>query len=403
MVNVVACQVYMHSGRCSSQAGRSAFNTMVNAVACQVYMHSGRCSSQAGRSAFNTMVNAVACQDYMCILVGAAHRLAGLHSTRWSMQLLVKITCVFWWVQLTGWPVCTQHDGQCSCLSGLHALWRVQLTGWPVCTQHDRQCSCLSSLHVYSCGFSSQAGRSALNTIVNAVACQDYMCILVGAAHRLAGLHLTQWLNAAACQDYMCILVGAADRLAGLHSTQWSMQLHVKSTCVFLWVQLTGWPVCTQCNGQCGCILYTEAMLCRKQLTGWLVCTQGNEQCGCILDTKAMLCRKQLTGWPVCTQCNGQCGCILDTKAMLCRKQLTGWPVCTQPGERCSSLARNKLSWAGLAHRRNILASLPENLMQSHFKNASNRPYHKCKESKVGGRHIRHAHDLFHKHFITSI
>ena len=265
MVNVVACQVYMHSGRCSSQAGRSAFNTMVNAVACQVYMHSGRCSSQAGRSAFNTMVNAVA------------------------------------------------------------------------------------------------------------------------------------------CQDYMCILVGAADRLAGLHSTQWSMQLHVKSTCVFLWVQLTGWPVCTQCNGQCGCILYTEAMLCRKQLTGWLVCTQGNEQCGCILDTKAMLCRKQLTGWPVCTQCNGQCGCILDTKAMLCRKQLTGWPVCTQPGERCSSLARNKLSWAGLAHRRNILASLPENLMQSHFKNASNRPYHKCKESKVGGRHIRHAHDLFHKHFITSI
>ena len=209
MVNVVACQVYMHSGRCSSQAGRSAFNTMVNAVACQVYMHSGRCSSQAGRSAFNTMVNAVA------------------------------------------------------------------------------------------------------------------------------------------CQDYMCILVGAADRLAGLHSTQWSMQLHVKSTCVFLWVQLTGWPVCTQCNGQCGC--------------------------------------------------------ILDTKAMLCRKQLTGWPVCTQPGERCSSLARNKLSWAGLAHRRNILASLPENLMQSHFKNASNRPYHKCKESKVGGRHIRHAHDLFHKHFITSI
>ena len=181
MVNVVACQVYMHSGRCSSQAGRSAFNTMVNAVACQVYMHSGRCSSQAGRSAFNTMVNAVA------------------------------------------------------------------------------------------------------------------------------------------CQDYMCILVGAADRLAGLHSTQWSMQLHVKSTCVFLWVQLTGWP------------------------------------------------------------------------------------VCTQTGERCSSLARNKLSWAGLAHRRNILASLPENLMQSHFKNASNRPYHKCKESKVGGRHIRHAHDLFHKHFITSI
>ena len=319
------------------------------------------------------------------------------------MQLHVKITCVFLWVQLTGWPVCTQHDGQCSCLSRLHVYSGgcSSQAGRSALNTMVNAVAC--QVYMHSGGCSSQAGRSALNTMVNAVACQDYMCILVGAAHRLAGLHLTQWLNAAACQDYMCILVGAADRLAGLHSTQWSMQLHVKSTCVFLWVQLTGWPVCTQCNGQCGCILYTEAMLCRKQLTGWLVCTQGNEQCGCILYTKAMLCRKQLTGWPVCTQCNGQCGCILDTKAMLCRKQLTGWPVCTQPGERCSSLARNKLSWAGLAHRRNILASLPENLMQSHFKNASNRPYHKCKESKVGGRHIRHAHDLFHKHFITSI